>query len=443
MLVRALGAALALVALAPPASAQSAAPADADAALSRVRSDDAFRRAERALADGHDRFVGDVVALTEIPAPPFAEAERGAAWRALLANTSVEDIRTDDVGNIWGIRRGGGPANGPVLVVSAHLDSVFPAGTDVRVRREGTRLSAPGIGDDARGLAALVAIVRALDEARMETRSDIVILATVGEEGAGDLRGVRHAFAQAPWRDRVSGFISLDGLSPARITSGGVGSKRYRAIFRGPGGHSYGAFGLVNPATAMARAITDLYAVPVPSSPRTTFAAGVVGGGTSVNSIPTETFVEIDMRSESADALARLDTQFRDIAARAVAAENESRSTREGAVTVELKPIGDRPAGATPADSAIVRLSEASARAAGYTPVRDASSTDANLPMSLGIPSVTLGSGGTGGRAHALDEWIDVEPAESLRGLTAAMATIVALANRPEGADQPSDDGSE
>ncbi|WP_167953486.1 M20/M25/M40 family metallo-hydrolase [Sphingomonas jejuensis] len=402
------------------------------ATVERIRAAPAFRRAEAALADGHDRFVRDIIQLTEIPAPPFGEQRRGEAFRALMVEAGLTDVTVDSVGNVIGLRRGSGPAGRPPVVVSAHLDTVFPEGTDVRVRREGTRLSAPGIGDDSRGLAALLAYVRALDAAGIRTRRDLLIVGTVSEEGRGDLRGVRQLFADRRDGRGIAAFFSVDGLSPARITRGGVGSKRYRVLFRGPGGHSYGAFGLVNPAAAMARAITDLYALPVPQQPRTTFSASVVGGGTSVNAIPSEVFVEVDMRSEDATALARLDEAFRGVVERAVAVENESRSTREGRVTATLEAIGDRPAGETPATSPIVRLSAAASAAAGYAPTLDASSTDANMAMSLGVPAVTIGSGGTGGRAHALDEWIDVAPEESVRGLAVGLLAIVAVADQPD-----------
>lgn len=423
-----------LLASAAPASAQSTdsriSDAQADAQIERLRQSRQWARAAEALSRGHDRFVEDIVRLTEIPAPPFGEAARGEAYRALFAEVGLDDISVDAVGNVTGLRRGTGPAGGPVVVISAHLDTVFPEGTPVTVRREGTRLHAPGIGDDGRGLAALLAYVRALDAAGLLTGHDLLFVGTVGEEGRGDLRGVRHLFTEGAYRDRIRAFFSVDGLSPARVTAGGVGSKRYHVVFRGPGGHSYGAFGLVNPAAALARAVTDLYALPVPQQPRTTFSASVLGGGTSVNAIPDEVFVDVDMRSEDAGALAALDEAFRGVVDRAVAVENESRSTREGRITAELQPIGDRPAGATPVDAPIVRLAAASARAAGYTPTVDASSTDANVAMSLGIPAITIGSGGTGGRAHSTDEWIDVAPEESVRGLAAGLVTIVAVAAR-------------
>ena len=387
-----------------------------------------FQAAKAHLAGDFERTVRDIVTLTEIPAPPFLEAARGQAYRDMLAASGLTEVRTDSEGNVMGLRRGAGPAGGPVVVVSAHLDTVFPAGTDVKVRREGTRLMAPGVGDDTRSLAVLLAYIRALDAAKIETEKDILFLATVGEEGQGDLRGVRHFFAHDPYRDRVSAFFSFDGSDPSRVVTGAVGSKRYRATFKGPGGHSFGAFGIVNPMAAMARATAALYEVEVPASPRTTYSASVTGGGVSVNSIPAEVFTEYDMRSESPEALADLEAKLLAIFEQAVADENAARSTSQGEVSLDLRKIGDRPAGGTALDAPLVRDVAEAIRAQGFEPKFSASSTDSNIPMSLGVPAVTMGSGGSGGRAHALDEWIDVEPAESLRGMTVGLLAILAAA---------------
>ena len=419
-------AAFALLLLAAPAAAAPA-PSD-DRAIAAIRKSPAFRRAAQSLDQGHAHFVDEIVGFTEIPAPPFGEQARGIAFARKLAAIGLGDIHTDAVGNVMGLRRGTGAPGGPLVIVSAHLDTVFPAGTDVTVRREGTKLSAPGIGDDSRGLAALLAYVRALDAGRIRTRADILFVATVGEEGPGDLRGVRHLFAASRYRSRVAAFFSVDGISPARITAGAVGSKRYRITFRGPGGHSFGAFGIVNPMAAMARAVTDLYQIVPPASPRTTYAASVTGGGTSVNSIPDSVFMEFDMRSESAAELDGLEARFLAIVDRAVAGENAARSTRAGSIHAEKTRLGDRPAGTTPADAPIVRLTAAAARATGFRPALGASSTDSNIPISLGIPAVTIGSGGTGDRAHAPDEYIDVAKEESVRGLRFGLLALIAAA---------------
>jgi tripeptide aminopeptidase len=399
--------------------------------IDAVLADPAFRAATDHLRAHHDRLVEEIVALTEIPAPPFAEEARAAAMERLLAEAGLADVGRDAVGNVTGLRRGRG--NGSIVAVAAHLDTVFPAGTDVTVRREGTRLLGPGVGDDTRGLAVLLAYARALDVAGIETRHDLLFVADVGEEGRGDLRGIRHLFGEGAYADRIAAFFTLDSPDMEELVTRAVGSRRYRATFRGPGGHSLMAFGTVNPAYALAEVLQGLARIEVPAEPRTTFCASVLGGGTSINAIPEEVWVEVDLRSEAADELARLDAAFRDLVARAVAAENARGSTAAGAIVADLAVIGDRPAGQTAPESPIVTLSEAALRAHGFEPRRAASSTDANVPMSLGIPAVKIGTGGTGGRAHTLDEWIDVEPEASLRGLSASLAAILALAGIGEG----------
>lgn len=416
---------LALAALALPA-AVVAAPPLAPTPVAEVMRSTAFAQAARTLDAEHDRTVADIVRITEIPAPPFKEAVRAAAWREMLVAHGLADAAIDEEGNVVAVRKGSG--GGPAVVISAHLDTVFPEDTDVTVRREGTRLMAPGVGDDARGLAVILAWLRAMDAARIATRSDIIILGTVGEEGEGDLRGVRHFFAASPHRQRVAAFVSVDGIDPANIVNAGVGSKRYRLTYQGPGGHSYNAFGIVNPMSAMARAIVGLYALQVPGDPKTTYSASVIEGGTSVNSIPDRIIGQFDLRSADAAALASLDGNFRLIANAAADAENGQRSTEAGAVRALLEPIGDRPAGATPASSPLVVAVRDAVAAHGFTPRLAAASTDANLPMSIGVPAVTIGSGGTGGRAHALDEWIDVEKGASVKGMSAGLAALLAIA---------------
>jgi acetylornithine deacetylase/succinyl-diaminopimelate desuccinylase-like protein len=398
---------------------------DAAATVHRIIESAAFRRAAAALEAEHDRTVADIITLTETPAPPFQEAERAALWRRMAEAHGLEDVVTDAEGNVTGIRRGSGKA---LIAVAAHLDTVFPAGTDVRVRREGNRLFAPGIGDDTRSLAVLLAWQRAMDAAGIRTQADILFVADVGEEGAGDLRGMRHLFLRGPYKDRIGAFITVDSPDMAEIATGGIGSRRYRVTFNGPGGHSYGAFGLVNPMFAMADAIHAMSQLVVPTSPKTTYSASRTGGGTSINAIPDSVWLEVDLRSESADELAKLEGRFHAVVAGAAAAENQARSTRNGRITVTTTRIGDRPAGSTDHDSDLVHYAAAAIAAHGTEPSFEASSTDANIPMSLGIPAIKIGSGGTGGRAHSLEEWIDVTPEASLRGMMAGLATVLATA---------------
>lgn len=403
--------------------------ASPEAEVRKILDDPRFAEARKSLAAGHARTVADIIRLTEIPAPPFGETRRAEAFRADFEAHGLKDVRVDAEGNVTGVRPGRRTnGKGPFVGVAAHLDTVFPAGTDVTVRREGWRLAAPGIGDNARSLATLLAWIRALDAAGLDAESDILFVGTVGEEGVGDLRGVRRLFKDGPYAGRIEAFISVDGSDPNGVVTGGVGSRRYRVDFNGPGGHSFGAFGIVNPMTAMAGAVTRLYAVSPPTSPRTTYSASVTGGGTSVNAIPNSVFLEVDMRSEDPRALADLDRTFQALVKEAVVAENASRSTAYGAVTAELRVIGDRPAGRTPSDSRLVRTTRSALSILGFDPAEESSSTDANLPMSLGIPAVTIGAGGRGGRAHAPDEWIDVEPEEMVRGMSVGLLTLLAMA---------------
>lgn len=388
----------------------------------------AYAAAVHVLDRDHGRLVEEIVALTEIPAPPFKESARAAAYREMLTDAGLADVETDDEGNVMGVYRGTGPAGGPVVMIAAHLDTVFPEGTPIKVRREGTRLYAPGIGDDTRSLAVLLAYARAMKESGVRVQQDIVFVGNVGEEGPGDLRGVRYLLTKGKYKDRVKAFFSMDGTDASRIVVGGVGSKRYRITYKGPGGHSYGAFGLVNPMAAMSQTVVDFYNIPVPAKPKTTYAASVTGGGTSVNSIPNEVFMEFDMRSESPDELAKVEKTFLAIVQKSIEGENATRSTKEGSVTADIKLIGNRPAGQTAETQQIVRNADAIIRAKGLEPQPSYSSTDSNMPMSLGIPAVTIGSGGQGGRAHSLDEWIDVEKSRSLQGASIGLGILLATA---------------
>jgi acetylornithine deacetylase/succinyl-diaminopimelate desuccinylase-like protein len=392
----------------------------------RILDSDAFRRAAAVLEAQHERTVEDIVALTEIEAPSFQESVRAQRWFDMAKQHGLSEAEIDPEGNVTCVRRGIG--NGPTVCVAAHLDTVFPAGTCGKVRREGSKLFAPGIGDDTRSLAVLLAWSRAMDAAKIETRADILFVAGVGEEGAGDLRGMRHLFQRGRYKDRIAAFITVDSPDMERIVTGGVGSKRYRITFKGPGGHSYGGFGVVNPMYAMADSISRLSRVPVPDSPKTTYSASVVGGGTSINSIPNTVWAEFDLRSESVRELTALEKRFLEIVDAAVAAENAIRSPRGGAITVDILPIGDRPAGYTGVAHDLVQFAKAAIEAKGFETRFEASSTDANIPMSMGIPAIRIGSGGTGGREHSLDEWIDVAPDLSLRGMEAGLATLLAVA---------------
>jgi tripeptide aminopeptidase len=377
------------------------------------------------IESDQERFVRELIALTEIPAPPFKEQARAAAFATLLRQAGLPDVETDPEGNVMALRKGSGRG---LLVVNAHLDTVFPEGTNVKVTRQGTRLSAPGVGDDTRGLALLLSLVRTMDAAKIQTAADLLFVGNVGEEGEGDLRGIKYLLQKGKYKGQVTQMIAIDGGDVSGVTTGGVGSKRYRVTFSGPGGHSYGAFGLVNPAFALGDAIARISRLSVPSKPKTTFNVGVVRGGTSINSIPAEVSMDVDMRSESCSELQKVDAAFLALVRDAVDAENKTRSTKEGRVKADPKVVGERPCGETPMSAPIVRAADEAIRAFGMTPSFTISSTDANIPMSLGIPAITIGRGGPGGRQHSPDEWTDVDPSTNVRNEQVALAIILAAA---------------
>lgn len=416
--------ALAALSGAAPSHAQTTQPQHR-AQAQRVAGSAAFKAAQASLARDYDRVVQDTITLTEIEAPPFKEDKRAAAYMEMLRQAGLADVQRDEIGNVFGYRRGTG--GGPLIVVTAHLDTVFPEGTNVKVRREGDKLYAPGIGDDTVSLAVLLAYVRAMDAAKIRTKADIIFMGNVGEEGPGDLRGVRYLFGKGPLAGKINYFISFEP-GQGRVTNGGVGSRRYETTFKGPGGHSYGAFGLVSPAYALGNAIAEFGKVQAPAQPKTTYNVGLISGGASVNSIPSEMSMTIDMRSEGAAELKSEEDQYLAIVAKAAAGENAARSTREGEITVENKLVGDRPVGLTDPAKTIVQIAAAAHEAAGVKPVFNASSTDSNLPMSLGIEAVTLGSGFATERAHAPDEALTLNRPEDLKYMGIGLAAVLALA---------------
>jgi len=363
------------------------------------------------------------IAICSIPAPPFGESERAAYLCEKFRALGLNDAQVDGEGNCVALRRGRELA--PLLVVSAHLDTVFPPGTDFTVRREQNRLLAPGIADDGCGLAALIATLRALEECSIETEGSLLFVGTVGEEGEGNLRGVRYLLTQGEWAGRIDSFISFDGPGIDRITHAALGSRRYRVRLKGTGGHSWGDFGAANPVHALGRAIARLSAYPAPTNPRTTFNVGRIEGGASVNVIPREAAMDVDMRSEAAEELQRLDAFFRRAVREAVDDENSQRRANDPPLELDMKLMGDRPSGETPKDSVIVRLAEEATRYFGYHPRLDRSSTDSNVAISLGTPAITLGTGGASGNSHTLDEWYDPRGRET--GLKRALLVMLGI----------------
>jgi acetylornithine deacetylase/succinyl-diaminopimelate desuccinylase-like protein len=364
--------------------------------------------------------IDQQIRLCEIPAPPFGETARGAAYKQAFEALGLSNVRIDAVGNVLGERRG--RAARPHVVFSAHLDTVFPEGTKVTTSRSGAILSGPGIGDDCRGLAVLLGVIRSMNAANLQTAGSITFVGTVGEEGLGDLRGVKHLF-QSGLKGQIDSFVSIDG-SGLEITDVAVGSLRYRVTFKGAGGHSYGDFGVANPVHALGRAVAAIGDLQVPREPRTTFNVGRVGGGTSVNSIAASAWMEVDLRSADPAALKALDAGFQRALDGALAAENERWENR-GRLTLEKTVVGNRPGGRNAADSPIVAAALSVTRALGRTAAADEGSTDANIPISLGIPAITIGGGGTASGAHTLGETFDTTG--SWEGTARALLLALAL----------------
>ena len=367
--------------------------------------------------------VDDQIRICEIPAPPFKETARGEELKRTFQSLGLQNVRVDKAGNVLGYRPGLAPR--PHLVMAAHLDTVFPEGTDVRVKRVGPVLHGPGIGDDCRGLAVIVAMVRAMKEANVTTGGSITFVANVGEEGLGDLRGMKQLFNDT-LKGQVDNFISIDGTGLS-VTHTFVGSHRYRVTFKGPGGHSFGAFGLANPIDALGRAVAKISDFQVPVEPKTTFNVGRIGGGTSVNAIPFEAWMEIDMRSVDRAALASLDANFHKAVDSAVVEEN-ARWGRPGMLTVTKELVGDRPAGSIAADAPIVKTAFEVTRALGWNAPSGAGSSDANYPASLGVPSLDIGGGGRGTDAHALSEAFDTT--DAWMGTQRALLMAIALVEK-------------
>jgi len=405
---------------------------DYAAEVARINSSPAFAIARASLDRQHTRIVDECIMLTEIPAPPFKEEVRAKVYEKMFKEVGLVDVKIDQEGNVLGVRKGI-KSDGKFVVVSAHLDTVFPAGTDLKVRREGTKLYAPGVGDDTMSLSVILAYVRAMNEAKINTNDDILFVGTVGEEGPGDLRGVRYLFTKGEYTGKLKSFFSIESGGVEGITNGGVGSKRYRITFKGPGGHSFGAFGLVSPMFALAQASDTFSRIQVPVSPKTTYSIGLIGGGTSVNSIPVDAWMDVDMRSESVVELKRVEDRLLQIVEQAAETENFARSTKEGKISVDPKLIGDRPAGQTKADTPFVMQTKAAIEAGGYKTNFRWSSTDSNMPMSLGIPALTIGRSAPekSGRSHSLDEWIDVEKEPMVKAMATSLSIVLLVAGMP------------
>ncbi len=374
------------------------------------------------IKDSGERMFEEQVRITEIPAPPFMEHERAEYYLKRLRAAGLADADFDDAGNVIGIYRGTAGGNGPKLVVSAHLDTVFPEGTDVTVREKDGRYYAPGIGDDSAGLATILTMIEHLRQAGVRTVGDIMFVATVGEEELGDLRGVTNLF-----RDQkdIDGFVSLDGVGLGRIVNSATGSHRFLASFKGPGGHSFGAYGRPSAVHAMSRAVAKIADLIPPDNPKTTFTVGTASGGISPTAIAGDAIISIDVRSNDQSELEKFARQVIIAIHNGVADENK-RWISNVPVTVNVWKVGDRRAVSVPADTRIVQVARAALVAIGAK-VRwiTASSTDSNLPISLGVPAITISSGGRGGSSHSLGEWYS--PVDATLGVQNILLLSLAL----------------
>ena len=393
----------------------------ADAAYQAILSNASVVKTLADLKADDDATFAEQKRITEIPAPPYKEKVRADYYLKRMQELGFKDASIDAEGNVIALRKGTGGGR-PKLVVSAHLDTVFPEGTDVTVKESDGITKAPGIGDDSRGLAAMLSLIKAMNANGIATVGNVLFVGTVGEEELGNLRGVKALF-----RDHadIDGFISIDGLGVTRVVNQGTGSHRYEMTFKGPGGHSFQEFGLPSAIHAMGRAISKIADLQTPSEPKTTFTVGTVSGGTSVNAIAAEARMTVDMRSNSTEELLKLEARLLDQVKQAVVEENARWTTDK--LTVEIKLIGDRPAGIVAMDSPIVQATQraVSAITRGPRVTFAGSSTDSNLAMSLGIPAVTMGGGGEGGNWHSRNEWY--KPVDGYLGPQNALLTILML----------------
>lgn len=392
-------------------------------AFNQIKTFEPVIKAIAAAKDEQERTLKDQVEITEIEAAPFHEETRAKDFARRLQDLGLTNVRIDQEGNVIGIRPGVG--NGPRLVLAAHLDTVFPMGTDVKVRREGNKFFAPGISDDARGLAVILEVLRAIQENNIETVGDLLFIGSVGEEGNGDLRGTKYLFKTN--EEHVDGFVSVDGANVNRILHGSTGSRRFRVTFEGPGGHSWSAFGTASAIHALGRAIAKISDLQVPEEPKKTFTVGTIVGGTTVNSIAASATMEIDTRSVNNEELNKLVDRVLPLLQEAADEEN-ARWKAEGDMQIKVKivPIGERPAGDQKDDSPVLLAARGAMDALGielkkYT----CASTDQNVPISLGIPATTLGGGGTEGFNHNVKEWFDAT--DAFLGPQLALMTALSL----------------
>lgn len=360
--------------------------------------------------------------IARIPAPPFGEAERANWLRNKFVALALEKVEIDEIGNVTALLPGADSSLSGTAI-SAHLDTVFPSGTEINVREERDRIYGPGVSDNAAGLVAMLAIAMAMRDGRIQCQADVVFIGNVGEEGEGDLRGIRYIFEKSPWSRRIGSTIVIDGSGTDAVIGEALGSRRFEVIVRGPGGHSWSDFGQPNPIVAISRIVSRFSQTPLPSSPKTTFNFGVISGGTSVNSIPELAQVSIDLRSASAAELQRLEDELRGVLQTEIPARGDGYPAK---LSCELKKIGDRPAGELQSDSRLLEVIRAVDAHLSISSQMRRASTDANIPISMGRDAITIGAGGAGGGAHTVREWFD--PAGRSLALKRILLTVLAMA---------------
>ncbi|MFQ5723329.1 MAG: M20/M25/M40 family metallo-hydrolase [Terriglobia bacterium] len=388
----------------------------------------AVQRAEEFFLRQSDWILQQQIRITSIAAPPFEEEERALYLEEQFRILGLENVRRDAIGNVLGERAGSDPEH--IVLIAAHVDTVFPRGTEIEVRREGNRLVAPGIADNGAGLAALLALIAAAQESQLRTRATLLFVANVGEEGEGNLRGMKELFADSALRRRVRAVIVIDGSNAERLTSKALGSNRFQVIIRGPGGHSWADFGLPNPIQALARIITRMTAVQIPTQPRTSFNVGEIHGGTAVNAVPYWASLKVDIRSEMESEIERLEYALRQAVAEGLAEENAAARTQGAPLEAEIRSLGRRPAGELPPTARILEVFRAVDQHLGIKTNIQRSSTDANIPISLGIEAVAVGGGGRSGASHSLREWYD--PTGRELGLKRILLSLILLAGVEE-----------
>lgn len=369
-----------------------------------LQSHPGIKKALKYIEDNYPRFFEKQIEIAHQHAPTFKEKARGEFMAREFEKAGLEKIHMDEAGNVLGSRPG---KSDRTLAISAHLDTVFPEDLKIEVKQDGEKWTGPGLVDNSLGLMAMLALVEALNVGKIQTEHNLVFAGTVGEEGLGNLRGAKYLFEESPLKGSIDAFISIDSADPKRIVNGALGSQRYRIIVKGPGGHSWNDFGRVNPVHTIGRIISRFTSIPVSGDPKTTYNVGVIKGGTSINTIPSEASMEVDMRSINKEALGNLENEFLAAVKHEVDEENSNRQGPDEKLEIIQENLGYRPGGETPAGNSLVKVAQWATKAVDMEPELEFASTDSNIPISIGIPAITIGAGGKAGNLHTEKEWYD------------------------------------